>query len=205
MTRVRGFYGHFDAVSHCHLQASAESTCTHTLKYFVSVCWLEAFLDHPRFNMPAQSTLDTDDISKLRSAIPKPSNNILYATLARIYFAYPQPNRWSYGGLQGALAFVRDTTTNLYSFKLVDLNGTRGVVWTHELYDGFEYFLDRPFLHSFAGDVSSLCSMRKLEIKYFTGMHDWLCICRRKGGKGFPQEGPKQEREMCVTSPVEDG
>ena len=104
--------------------------------------------------MPAQSSLSEEDISKLRSAVPKSGNNILYATLARIYFAHPQPNRWSYGGLQGALAFVKDVSTDLFSFRLVDLDGTRGVIWRHELYDGFEYFLDRPFFHSFPGDVS---------------------------------------------------
>ena len=108
--------------------------------------------------MPAQSSLSEEDISKLRSAIPKSGNNILYATLARIYFAHPQPNRWSYGGLQGALAFVKDISTDLFSFRLVDLDGTRGVIWRHELYDGFDYFLDRPFFHSFPGDVSYVCA-----------------------------------------------
>jgi hypothetical protein len=71
-----------------------------------------------------------------------------------VYFAHPQPNRWSYGGLQGALAFVKDTKTNYFSFKLMDLNGLKGIIWEHALYEGFEYVEDKPFFHSFAGDVS---------------------------------------------------
>jgi neural Wiskott-Aldrich syndrome protein len=104
--------------------------------------------------MPTQSGLSTDDKAKVRSSIPPSGSNILYATLARIYFAYPQPKRWAYGGFQGALAFVKDLKTENFSFKLVDLDGTRGVIWEHELYEGFEYFQDRPFFHSFSGDVS---------------------------------------------------
>lgn len=103
--------------------------------------------------MPAQETLSPDDKSKVKSVIPKPPNKIVTAALVRIYYAYPQPNEWSYAGLQGALAFVKDETRNIFYMRLVDLAGTRGVIWEHELYDGFEYFQDRPFFHSFAGDV----------------------------------------------------
>ncbi|KAH7922551.1 WH1-domain-containing protein, partial [Leucogyrophana mollusca] len=102
--------------------------------------------------MPAQSALSADEKSKVKSAIPPSGNKILTATAARIYYAHPQPNKWSYGGLEGALAFVRDTARDAFVLKLVDMMGTRGVIWEHELYDGFEYFQDRPFFHSFAGD-----------------------------------------------------
>jgi Wiskott-Aldrich syndrome protein len=33
------------------------------------------------------------------------------------------------------------------------LDGTRGVIWEHELYQNFDYFQDRPYFHSFPGDV----------------------------------------------------
>lgn len=103
--------------------------------------------------MPAQSILSKDEKAKVTSAIPKPSNKIFTASLARIYYAYPNPNDWSYAGLQGGLAFVRDGG-GILSLKLVDLDGTRGVIWEHQLYDGMEYFQDRPYFHSFSGDVS---------------------------------------------------
>jgi neural Wiskott-Aldrich syndrome protein len=105
-------------------------------------------------NMPSQTTLSIDEKTKIKSAIPVYSYKIHTAALARIYFAYPQPTQWLYGGLQGALAFVLEKDTGIFSLKMVDLAGTRGVIWEHELYEGFEYHQDRPFFHSFAGDVS---------------------------------------------------
>jgi neural Wiskott-Aldrich syndrome protein len=103
--------------------------------------------------MPSVSTLSDEEKGKVKNAIPKSSNKIQTAALGRIYYAHPNPNEWSYSGLQGALAFVKDNTRNAFYFRLVDLTGTRGVIWEHELYDGFEYFQDRPFFHSFEGDV----------------------------------------------------
>ena len=121
--------------------------------------------------MPAQSILSKEEKSKVTSSIPKPANKIFTATLARVYYAYPDPNDWSYAGLQGGLAFTKDAGGNLH-FKLVDIDGTRGVIWEHELYDGIEYFQDRPYFYSFAGDVgcTSLlvdCADRP------TGMYGW--------------------------------
>ncbi|KAI8970896.1 hypothetical protein BD414DRAFT_390602, partial [Trametes punicea] len=101
--------------------------------------------------MPAQSTLSSDDKAKVKAAVNAPANKIFMAALARIYYAYPKPDEWSYTGLQGALAFVKDTQGVFY-LKLVDLAGTRGIIWEHELYEDFEYYQDRPFFHSFSGD-----------------------------------------------------
>jgi neural Wiskott-Aldrich syndrome protein len=106
--------------------------------------------------MPSQSTLSSDDKNRVKSAVSASSFKIHTAALARIYFAYPDPSRWSYGGLQGALAFVYDKQKSIFSVKMVDLAGTRGVIWEHELYEGFEYFSDRPYFQSFAGDVSQV-------------------------------------------------
>ena len=102
--------------------------------------------------MPAQSTLSTEEKDRVKSAIPKSRNQIFYATLARIYYAWPDPEKWGYAGLQGALAFVKDSKGILW-FKMVDLEGTRGIIWEHELYSGVEYNTDRAFFHSFSGDV----------------------------------------------------
>lgn len=32
-------------------------------------------------------------------------------------------------------------------------------MWEHEMYEGFEYYQDRPFFYSFPGDVSSISSV----------------------------------------------
>ena len=110
--------------------------------------------------MPTSSAITSDDKAKIKAAIPNSSNKILTAAIARIYYAYPDPNKWSYSGLQGALALAKDHNRGAHVFKLVDLAGSGGVVWEYEMYEGFEYFQDRPFFYSFPGDVS--------RIRYFT-------------------------------------
>lgn len=117
---------------------------------------------HLQTLMPAQTILSKEEKAKVTSAIPKGSNKIWIASLARIYYAYPNPNEWSYAGLQGGLAFAKNSQGALL-FKLVDLDGTRGVIWEHELYQNFDYFQDRPYFHSFPGDVrlSSVALMHR--------------------------------------------
>ena len=106
--------------------------------------------------MPTQSTLTKDERNKVKST--NSPHKTLYASLGRLYYAYPNPNEWSYTGLQGAISFAHDDKQGVYYLRLVDMTGTRGVIWEHQLYEGFEYFSDRPYFHSFAGDVSfSLC------------------------------------------------
>ena len=104
--------------------------------------------------MPTSSTLSSSDKTRIKSNIPPAQFKILTATLARIYYAYPNPQKWSYTGLQGGLAFAKDVKTGAYFFKLVDMQGTRGVIWEHEMPLEEEYSKDRGFFHSFAGDVS---------------------------------------------------
>ncbi|KAJ7289734.1 hypothetical protein C8J57DRAFT_1430281 [Mycena rebaudengoi] len=94
--------------------------------------------------MPSQSTLNTEEKNKVKAAIPGASNKFSLLPLP--------PDEWSYAGLQGALAIVKDTSKNTYMFRLVDLDGTRGVIWEYELYNGLEYHPDRAFFHSFAAD-----------------------------------------------------
>ncbi|KAL4079968.1 hypothetical protein V8B97DRAFT_1864107 [Scleroderma yunnanense] len=102
--------------------------------------------------MPAKSALFEGEKNIVKSIYTADKNKILFATPARIYFAYPQQNRWTYGGLQGALAFIEDLNKSAFFLKLVDIFGSKGELWSHELYEGFEYYQDQPFFHSFAGD-----------------------------------------------------
>ena len=132
--------------------------------------------------MPSQGTLSNDEKNKIKSAVSKSAYNIFHVATARIYYAYPDPNEWSYAGLQGGLAFVKDKSSNMLYFKLVDLEGTAGVVWEHQLYEDFEYNQDRPFFHSFPGDVSkgkSRCSGTVYNSEIFcTGLHDRAGVLR---------------------------
>ena len=104
--------------------------------------------------MPSTSALGGEEKAKVKNAIPASTSRILSATMARIYYAYPRPDKWSYTGLQGGLALAQDRTSNTLYFKMIDLDGTRGVIWEHELYEGLEFHQDRPYFYSFAGDVS---------------------------------------------------
>lgn len=111
--------------------------------------------------MPSSSTLSTNDRSLIKSVI---TAKILAASLARIYFAHPDPRSWSYGGLQGALVLIADRARGAHFLTLVDLVGSGGVLWEHEIYKDFEYNQDRPFFHAFAGDVRAQTSLSSTSI-----------------------------------------
>lgn len=40
-------------------------------------------------------------------------------------------------------------------FLIPHLQGSRGVIWEHELYEPLQYNQDRTFFHTLEGDVSS--------------------------------------------------
>lgn len=78
-------------------------------------------LANGRDAMPSVTTISSDDKSKVKRSVPSSSNKIITATVARVYAACPDPNRWDYAGLEGALAFVRDHSKNSFFLRLVDL------------------------------------------------------------------------------------
>ena len=95
------------------------------------------------------AVLTTPDKEKIKRVIPKANNKIIDATVARLYIAYPDPTRWVYTGLMGAIALVDDLVGHTFFLKLVDITGHRGVIWDQELYVNFEYNQDRKFFHTF--------------------------------------------------------
>lgn len=105
--------------------------------------------------MPARTTLTSEEKTKVKSTLAATSK-ILTAASVRVYYAYPAPGEWSYTGLEGAMALVKDTVKGGHWFRLVDMSGTRGVIWEHELWDGFVFQKEAPFLYSFEGDVRGL-------------------------------------------------
>ncbi|KAF5392318.1 hypothetical protein D9757_001400 [Collybiopsis confluens] len=154
--------------------------------------------------MPSQSALSAADKSLIKSSIPvsPATNKIFYATLARIYFAYPDPNSWSYGGLQGALVFCRDNVSGVRSFQMVDLSGSRGVIWEHELYDGFEYNADRAFFHSFAGDE---CMIGFVFVNEGEAKNFWKKVLDKKDQKGktAKAKSPKKPKSVKAGGKIE--
>ncbi|EMG49271.1 LAS17 Proline-rich protein LAS17 [Candida maltosa Xu316] len=93
--------------------------------------------------------LTTQDKDQIKRAIPKANNKIIDATVARLYIAYPDPTKWVYTGLVGAIALVDDLVGHTFFLKMVDIIGHRGVLWDQELYVNFEYNQDRKFFHTF--------------------------------------------------------
>ncbi|KAK9320045.1 hypothetical protein V1517DRAFT_310183 [Lipomyces orientalis] len=89
------------------------------------------------------------DKEKIKRAIPKASNKVIDAVVARLYIAYPDPNVWTFTGVSGAVALVNDLTGNTFFLKIVDIIGNRGVIWDQELYVDFQYNQDRAFFHTF--------------------------------------------------------
>lgn len=93
--------------------------------------------------------LSTADKEKIKRAVPKASNKVIDATVARLYVAYPDTSQWQYSGLVGAIVLVDDLVGHTFFLKMVDIIGNRGVVWDQELYVDFEYNQDRKFFHTF--------------------------------------------------------
>ncbi|KAH3671204.1 hypothetical protein WICMUC_004721 [Wickerhamomyces mucosus] len=93
--------------------------------------------------------LDSVNKEKVKRVIPKASNKVIDAAVARLYIAYPDPNSWTYTGLSGAVILADDLVGHTFFLKLVDINGHKGVLWDQELYIDFKYNQDRSFFHSF--------------------------------------------------------
>jgi neural Wiskott-Aldrich syndrome protein len=95
------------------------------------------------------SSLSSDDKTKIKRSIPKASNKIISAAVARLYVAFPNPHTWHFTGLSGALVLAKDNVGDTYFLKLVDVVGSGQVLWDQELWQGFQYNQDRTFFHSF--------------------------------------------------------
>jgi hypothetical protein len=68
------------------------------------------------------SILTEADKEIVKRHVPKASNKIQAVAIARLYVAYPNPNKWTYTGLQGAAVLANDLVGNTYWLKLVDIS-----------------------------------------------------------------------------------
>jgi len=105
--------------------------------------------------MSSQIILDANEKAKVNISIPTYLNKIYYTARARIYWARAGTKKWSYAGLQGALVFVLNTSSNTLHFQMVDLDGDGGVIWDYEFHDGLVLDQEKSvtFFLSFEGDV----------------------------------------------------
>lgn len=68
------------------------------------------------------SILSEEDKETVRRVVPKQTNKIQAVAVAKLYVAYPNPSRWTYTGLQGAIVLANDLVGNTYWLKLVDVS-----------------------------------------------------------------------------------
>ncbi|GHJ86172.1 hypothetical protein NliqN6_2574 [Naganishia liquefaciens] len=101
--------------------------------------------------MAPPSALSTEDKAKVKKTLSS-NNKILTATVARVYEARQGETRWRYTGVQGCVAFCSDKNVGGLWFRVVDLIGSRGVIWEHELPLEISYVQEQAFFHTFAGD-----------------------------------------------------
>ena len=59
-------------------------------------------------------------------AVPKAQNKIQAVAVARLYIAYPNKQRWTYTGLQGAAVLANDLIGNTFWIKMVDVSVSYG-------------------------------------------------------------------------------
>lgn len=68
-------------------------------------------------------TILTDsDKETIRRTVPKASNKIHVGAVVRLYIAYPNKQKWTYTGLQGAAVLANDLIGNTFWVKLVDIS-----------------------------------------------------------------------------------
>ena len=68
------------------------------------------------------SILSESDKEIVKRTVPKASNKIQAVAIARLYIAYPNRQRWTYTGLQGAAVLANDLIGNTFWVKLVDVS-----------------------------------------------------------------------------------
>lgn len=72
--------------------------------------------------MPNLSTLTSEDKQTIKKCIPRPTNKIITAAVARLYVAHPNPNEWRFTGISGAIVFTYDVIGNTLFLKMVDIS-----------------------------------------------------------------------------------
>ena len=68
------------------------------------------------------SLLTASDEETVRRTVPSSANKIQAVGVARLYVAYPDPQLWTYTGLQGAAVLTNDLVGNTFWIKMVDIS-----------------------------------------------------------------------------------
>lgn len=80
--------------------------------------------------MPA--LIDGEDRQTVKRTVPKASNKIQAVAVAKLYIAYPDRQKWTYTGLQGAIVLADDLVGNAFWLKMVDLSVSTPLSYYYE-------------------------------------------------------------------------
>lgn len=141
------------------------------------------------------SILSDHDRETVKRNVPKPGNKIFAVAVARLYVAYPNRQRWTYSGLQGAAVLANDLVGNTFWLKLVDISPANlGVIWDQEIYESFGYNQDRTFFHTFELEdcLAGFSFVDEKEAKTFKKKVDEREKNGSKGTKAAPFVGQGQ-------------
>ncbi|KAI8990722.1 hypothetical protein BD414DRAFT_535986 [Trametes punicea] len=111
----------------------------------------------------------SDDAKRYVLSYLPPDSKVLAVAPARIYHsAFGAPSgAWTFTGLRGMLVFGRNRITvypdrplglgegtsieQNFWFRLIDVDGGKGIVWFHQIPPNLDYHADKPFFHVFSG------------------------------------------------------
>ncbi|KAI2617091.1 hypothetical protein GGR54DRAFT_212109 [Hypoxylon sp. NC1633] len=142
------------------------------------------------------SILSDEDKETVRRVVPKQTNKIQAVAVARLYVAYPNPSKWTYTGLQGAVVLSNDLVGNTYWLKLVDVSPAgRGVIWDQEIFENWSYNQDRTFFHTFELEdcLAGLSFVDEKEAKQFKKKMDEREKNASKTTRNTPFGGASQQ------------
>ncbi|KAH9235199.1 hypothetical protein K456DRAFT_1834518 [Colletotrichum gloeosporioides 23] len=141
------------------------------------------------------SILSDDDKETVKRFVPKQTNKIQAVAVARLYVAYPNPAKWTYTGIQGAIVLSNDLVGNTYWLKMVDISSAnRGVIWDQEIFESWSYNQDRTYFHSFEIEecLAGLSFMDEKEAKQFKKKMDDRERNASRGTRATPFGGAAQ-------------
>ncbi|KAI1424569.1 hypothetical protein F5Y12DRAFT_751506 [Xylaria sp. FL1777] len=144
------------------------------------------------------SILNEEDKETVKRVVPKQTNKIQAVAVARLFVAYPNRQKWTYTGLQGAIVLANDLVGNTYWVKMVDISPAgRGVIWDQELFDTWSYNADRTFFHTFELEEcwAGLSFVDEKEAKQFKKKMDDREKNASKATKNTPFGGTSQRHQ----------
>ncbi|KAK3191232.1 hypothetical protein K4F52_002822 [Lecanicillium sp. MT-2017a] len=142
------------------------------------------------------SILNDDDKDTVKRFVPKQSNKIQAVAVAKLFVAHPDPSKWTYTGLQGAVVLANDLVGNTYWLKMVDISpASRGVIWDQEIFDSWSYNQDRTFFHTFELEecLAGLSFVDEKEAKQFKKKMDDREKNASKATRSTPFGGASQQ------------